>query len=324
MPELLFLPIICIYPPNPTSAPHRASSFFQSISCHNNPLVSFYDALLPAFELTMASRTRSRSTLRQRSIERPAKLTKSNPSSRSCSPAVGNRRIARLNSYLSRSSRTSISNMISTIEPIPNLPHSREVKRWDGNGRMTMKWDSVRRVCLSLEALHREISNGNRIPNSGSLTATVSSISMNAALQEEVPPYVSRLPTSWPAIAAFFWTNAIAIRPVPKKIRQSPTGHQRRLNTSKNHPLQQSTNYIYRRPAISQEKKLFAITSRPGISSPGFTRDRWLEIASDRPSSPYKNGWTNTDPMPRRIKTACLPTWTIKATPISDTAQIML
>ncbi|KAL9129275.1 MAG: hypothetical protein Q9217_002222 [Psora testacea] len=93
----------------------------------------------------MASRTRSRSTLRPRSTERPAKLTKSNPASRSCSPAVGNGRIAKLNLYLSKYVKNSTSSISPSTDPVLASPHTREVKRWDGNSRMTVKWDSVRK-----------------------------------------------------------------------------------------------------------------------------------------------------------------------------------
>ncbi|KAL9098690.1 MAG: hypothetical protein Q9163_005693 [Psora crenata] len=85
----------------------------------------------------MASRTSSRSTLRQCSTECPAKLTKSNPASRSSSPAVCNGRIAKLNLYLSRSIKKSTCSVVSPAEPVMALYHAKEAKRWDGNSRMT-------------------------------------------------------------------------------------------------------------------------------------------------------------------------------------------
>lgn len=104
--------------------------------------------------LTMSTRSRSHSTLRpilrQRSSERSNKLTKSSPASRSSSPSHANRRVAKLNMYLSKSAKNSTDQLQRTASVAPEFPRSTNIRRWDGNRRMTIKWDSIRRVSTGI------------------------------------------------------------------------------------------------------------------------------------------------------------------------------
>ena len=85
--------------------------------------------------------------LRPPSRDRPAKLTKSNIASGSCAPARVNRRVAKLDLYLSKSQRrNSCASLRQAMEPPLSAPAVKDVKRWDGNQRTTQKWDSVRKV----------------------------------------------------------------------------------------------------------------------------------------------------------------------------------
>ncbi|KAK4692740.1 hypothetical protein P7C71_g4522, partial [Lecanoromycetidae sp. Uapishka_2] len=95
----------------------------------------------------MSLRSRSHSTLRHRSSERGNKLTKANPTSRGVSPAGTNRRVAKLNLYLQRSAKNSVEQLPiqQNAETAPTASRNSDIKRWDGNRRMTIKWDSVRR-----------------------------------------------------------------------------------------------------------------------------------------------------------------------------------
>lgn len=100
----------------------------------------------------MPTRSSSRSTLRQRSMERGNRLTKSmsaaasRNTSPSPSPGTANRRVAKLNLYLSRSARTSTEQLHRGADASLAIPKSTCIRRWDGNGRMTVKWDSLRRA----------------------------------------------------------------------------------------------------------------------------------------------------------------------------------
>lgn len=100
----------------------------------------------------MSTRSRSRSTLRQRSMERGNRLTKSmsaaasRNTSPSPSPGTANRRVAKLNLYLSRSARASSEQLHRGADASLAIPKSTCIRRWDGNGRMTVKWDSLRRA----------------------------------------------------------------------------------------------------------------------------------------------------------------------------------
>ena len=96
----------------------------------------------------MSSRSRSRSTLRARSSDRGSKLVKPMPSSRIASPAGTNKRVAKLNLYLQRSAKSSVENLHKVADPISIPPRTSDVKRWEGNRRVTTKWDFVRRVSL--------------------------------------------------------------------------------------------------------------------------------------------------------------------------------
>ena len=92
-------------------------------------------------------------------MERGNRLTKSmsaaasrhaSPSpSLSHSPSSGtaNRRVAKLNLYLMRSARTSNEQLHRGLDGSSGTPNKPTIiKRWDGNRRMTVKWDSLRRV----------------------------------------------------------------------------------------------------------------------------------------------------------------------------------
>ncbi|CAD6593612.1 MAG: hypothetical protein ASARMPREDX12_007352 [Alectoria sarmentosa] len=86
-------------------------------------------------------------------MERGNKLTKSmsaavsrNTSpSPSPSPITQNRRVAKLNLYLQRSAKISTEQLHRGADASSVSPKSTFVKRWDGNRRMTLKWDSLRR-----------------------------------------------------------------------------------------------------------------------------------------------------------------------------------
>ena len=151
------------------------------------------------------SRSRSRSALRQASRERPARLVKSSQSSRSCSPAVHNRRIAKLDQYMAKSlKRNSVTTLNQSSEHNPHAlsSHSiKEVKWWDGNQRMTVKWDSIRRVSSALCFVANVPNFFRRILSCGILTGTASFTFMSVGLQREVHLYVSRLQTLKQAIA---------------------------------------------------------------------------------------------------------------------------
>ena len=69
---------------------------------------------------------------------------------RTGSPSNPNRRVAKLNLYLQRA-RQSSSDHLPTINSgiKPNSPRNTDIKRWDGNRRVTIKWDSMRRVSSS-------------------------------------------------------------------------------------------------------------------------------------------------------------------------------
>lgn len=96
---------------------------------------------------TMSTKTRSRSTVRQRSLERSGKFTKSSSASRNASPSTPSRRIAKLNLYLSKAASKSSDQLKTASEPLPDSPRVSSIRRWDGNQRTTVQWDSVRRVC---------------------------------------------------------------------------------------------------------------------------------------------------------------------------------
>ena len=109
-----------------------------------------------------SSRSRSQSTvrasLRQRSSERNSRLTKSNPGSRNQSPCTNNRRVAKLNMYLSRRSSSDQLHRPSTAgnaEPpeYASFKHT-DIKRWDGNKRMTVKWNCIRKVVYNVFLYH--------------------------------------------------------------------------------------------------------------------------------------------------------------------------
>lgn len=88
-------------------------------------------------------------------MERGNKLTKSmsaaasrnsSPSpSPSPSPIATNRRVAKLNLYLQRSAKTSTEHLHPGADVSSVSPKSTLIKRWDGNRRMTVRWDSLRR-----------------------------------------------------------------------------------------------------------------------------------------------------------------------------------
>ena len=117
--------------------------------------------LLPAHWLTgaitMSLRSRSHSTLRARSSDRGNKLTKPSPSSRGVSPAGTNRRVAKLNLYLQRSAKISVEQLQRTADPVQATPRNTDIRRWDGNRRTTIKWDSVRRVSAQFKDAKDEI-----------------------------------------------------------------------------------------------------------------------------------------------------------------------
>ena len=137
-----------------------------------------------------STRSRSYSSLRQRSMERGNKLTKSmsaaasrNTSpSPSPSPITANRRVAKLNLYLQRSAKASTEQLYRGADATSVSPKSTLIKRWDGNRRTTVKWDSLRRVgrdAIGVERIHPLIFL--RIPSFGFLTGTVLSTSTNEA-----------------------------------------------------------------------------------------------------------------------------------------------
>lgn len=145
----------------------------------------------------MAIRSRSHSSLRQRSMERGNKLTKSmsaaasrNTSpSPSPSPITQNRRVAKLNLYLQRSAKISTEQLHRGADASSVSPKSTLVKRWDGNRRMTVKWDSLRRVsrhAVCIQIKYRL--NPSRTPSFGFPTGTAWSTSTNVASPGEDPP----------------------------------------------------------------------------------------------------------------------------------------
>ena len=87
-------------------------------------------------------------------MERGNRLTKSmsvaatRHASPSPSPSIrtANRRVAKLNLYLMKSARTSSEQLHRGLDGSSGTPKSTIIKRWDGNRRMTVKWDSLRRV----------------------------------------------------------------------------------------------------------------------------------------------------------------------------------
>ena len=146
---------------------------------------------MPEPGLIMATRSRSHSTLRQRSMERCNKLTKSmsaaasrntSPSpSTSASATTANRRVARLNLYLQKSAK-STDKLQRGTDASSLSPRSTFIKRWDGNQRMTSKWDSLRRVSRHTtrrRSIHRL--TAYRIPSFGFLMGTVWFTSTNEA-----------------------------------------------------------------------------------------------------------------------------------------------
>ena len=81
--------------------------------------------------------------------------------SRNTSPspslATANRRVAKLNLYLQRSARTSTEQLHRGVDAISVYPKPTSIKRWDGNQRMTVKWDSLRRVSkhtICIDGIH--------------------------------------------------------------------------------------------------------------------------------------------------------------------------
>ena len=129
-----------------------------------NHFISVLRAPPPIMSLRVPSRSRSRSTLRQPSRERPAKLMKSHPSSRGTSPARLTRRPSKIDLYLQKSSRrNSIVNLAHEMEHVPSGMHAREIKRWDGIQRMTVRWDSLRKVRSSI-TLHSSALNYKKGP----------------------------------------------------------------------------------------------------------------------------------------------------------------
>ena len=127
----------------------------------------------------MPTTYRSRSSLRQRSMERSNKLTKSMSAaaSRNTSPSpspsrgAANRRVAKLDLYLQRSARNSKEKLHHRVDADSGTSKSTHVRRWDGNRRMTLKWDSLRRVSgrgIDLERIH--LLTAYRIPSFGFLT----------------------------------------------------------------------------------------------------------------------------------------------------------
>ena len=139
----------------------------------------------------MATRSRSQSTLRQPSFERPGKLNKSNTASRNASPGYPNRRIAKLNMYLSKSAKNSSDQLHCPSTTIPIPPRVTCVRRWDGNRRTTIKWDSVRRVCPRRRCFPSFRSRFHltifRTPNCGIQMETARFIFMNMVFPGEVP-----------------------------------------------------------------------------------------------------------------------------------------
>ena len=104
-----------------------------------------------SFRMNLSMRSRSHSSLRQTSSDtaprHPKSASASRSGSRSGSPAPS-RRVAKLNMYLARSAATSTPDLRSTADAVVNPPQSFNVKRWDGNCRTTMNWDSIRKVSM--------------------------------------------------------------------------------------------------------------------------------------------------------------------------------
>lgn len=125
------------------------------------PPILYSILLLPAHWLTgaitMSLGSRSHSTLRARSSDRGNKLTKPSPSSRGVSPAGTNRRVAKLNLYLQRSAKISVEQLQRTADPVRATSRNTDIRRWDGNRRTTIKWDSVRRVSAQFKDAKDEI-----------------------------------------------------------------------------------------------------------------------------------------------------------------------
>ena len=238
----------------------------------------------------MASRTRSRSTLRQRSVEHSVKLSKSNPASRSSSPAPGNRRIAKLNMYLSKSQRGSATNLSGFMEPLAAPSQIREIKRWDGNRRLSAKWDSVRRVRI-IQSTYRlpHSSDACRIPSFGSRTATVLSIFTIMVLHAGVLHYEFRSPTWNLVIVGLSSIVAIANQAVLEIQSQTPTDPLTCRNTLIYHRLQEATSCTFQRQAITRGKRPFNTISLLGTFLRGCMEHHWLATVSVRPSSPFRN-----------------------------------
>ena len=224
------------------------------------------------------SRSRPVSIVRQGSSERGNRLSKAMSPQRTGSPSNPNRRVAKLNLYLQRARQGSSDHLHPIASEIkPNSPRNTDIKRWDGNRRVTIKWDSMRRVSsLSYAVIQqlREINDNVQDPELWFSSGDCLIHFYERGQSRREPPCECRLRTSNPAIAAFFWI-AISLIHCPTRPHrpQTPTDKLTLPRTSMI-PLQmRSTKCTFLLLMILAGKRHFDIISQPEISLPGCSRD---------------------------------------------------